>query len=113
MVRSDFSDIFDDLFASTIDDNGKFKVFFKDNWRMNYRYGENKDLIIDIPGYSKEDLNIYVEDSTLVIEIGKDKIARKFSICKGFKVKDAECKNGQLTIYFEEIKKDVLKIDVK
>ena len=81
--------------------------------------GDDLVMSFDVPGFSKKDFKITVEDTTLVIDGTTEdrKFFKSYKIQKNWDVKNtsAEVKNGILTLTIpkKEIKKDLVEISVK
>ena len=89
------------------------------NGKYNYNIYNDK-IVVDVPGYGKENIKLSVEKSIININLHKESgeigSTEDFPIhfdSQKYIVKSAECKNGQLTIFLEENKKDVIEIEVK
>jgi len=73
----------------------------------------------DVPGFSKKDFKITVEDTTLVIDGTTDerKFFKSYKIESSWDIKNAtaEVKNGILTLIIskKKVKKDLVQIPVK
>ena len=109
-------DAFDRMFDETMLD--MLSTFKPKNESMKV---DEDDLVMsfDVPGFSKKDFKITVEDTTLVIDGTTEdrKFFKSYKIQKGWDVKNtsAEVKNGILTLTIpkKEIKKDLVEISVK
>ena len=126
-------DAFDRMFDETMLD--MLSTFKPKNETMKVD-GDDFIMSFDVPGFSKKDFKITVEDTTLVIDgttehrkffksykIQKDwyflhpNLFKSYKIQKDWDVKNtsAEVKNGILTLTIpkKEIKKDLVEISVK
>lgn len=74
---------------------------------------EGNDIIIDVPGCSKDDISIEVKDSQIIVLANKKEMAIYFDSSKFDIDGPAECKNGQLIISLKENKSNIKKIEVK
>ena len=93
--------------------------YFTGNSKYNYNIYNNK-IVVDVPGFGKENIKLTVDKSIININLHKESgetgSTEDFPIhfdSQKYFVKSAECKNGQLTIFLEENKKDVVEIEVK
>ena len=77
-------------------------------WKFD---AEKEELVIDVPGYSKEDIEVFVDNKILTVKINKNK-EQKYVFGNFYQIKNAECKNGQLKIKFEKIENKGQKIEV-
>ena len=109
-------DAFDRMFDETILD--MLSTFTPKNETMKVD-GDELIMSFDVPGFSKKDFKITVEDTTLVIDGTTEdrKFFKSYKIQKNWDVKNtsAEVKNGILTLTIpkKEIKKDLVEISVK
>ena len=83
---------------------------------LPWKFKENK-LIIDVPGFSKHDIDVSVERSEICVKIKlaeKESSSFKFYFdSDNFIVDNAECRNGQLIIELKEKEKNVKMIEIK
>jgi len=109
-------DTFDRMFDETMLD--MLSTFKPKNESMKVD-GDDLVMSFDVPGFSKKDFKITVEDTTLVIDgtVEDRKFFKSYKIQKNWDVKNtsAEVKNGILTLTIpkKEIKKDLVEISVK
>ena len=109
-------DAFDRMFDETMLD--MLSTFKPKNETMKVD-GDDFIMSFDVPGFSKKDFKITVEDTTLVIDGTTEhrKFFKSYNIQKDWDVKNtsAEVKNGILTLTIpkKEIKKDLVEISVK
>jgi HSP20 family molecular chaperone IbpA len=111
-------DAFDTLFDETMLD--MLSTFKPKNETIKLDTdGDELIMSFDVPGFSKKDFKITVEDITLVIDGTTEdrKFFKSYKIQKNWDVKNtsAEVKNGILTLTIpkKEIKKDLVEISVK
>jgi HSP20 family molecular chaperone IbpA len=69
-----------------------------------------KELIVDLPGYEKEDVEIELNADTLSIKTSDGKISQTYNV-KNLEVDNASMKAGQLKIVFKEKAGTKIKID--
>lgn len=109
-------DAFDRMFDETMLD---MLSTFKPKYESMKVDGDDLVMSFNVPGFSKKDFKITVEDTTLVIDGTTEdrKFFKSYKIQKGWDVKNAsaEVKNGILTLTIpkKEIKKDLVEISVK
>jgi HSP20 family protein len=109
-------DAFDRMFEETMFD--MLSEFKPKNQSMEID-GDDLVMKFDVPGFSKKDFKITVEDTTLVIDGTTEtrKFFKSYKIQPNWNLKNtsAEAKDGILTITIpkKEIKKDLLEISVK
>ena len=82
------------------------------NYQWEYDTKNCKKLIVNIPGFSKDDVVVSVEKEYIVVEVNKS--IQKFSFdSDNYDVDSAECKNGQLIIFTKMKEKSFKTIEVK
>lgn len=89
------------------------KECFKSNNWYYYDYSnsnkatmKNNILTIDVPGFEKEDIDVYFENNLLTIDFKEDDVeSLKYKITEGFDVESCTCKAGQIIIKFKKIEK--------
>jgi hypothetical protein len=81
----------------------------------NYLKSLMKDniFIVDIPGFTKNDIDVEFDNNILSVYLKDDDKTYKWKITEGFKIESAKCIAGQLIIKFIKIKKEGTKIVVE
>lgn len=81
-------------------------VFYKEydkNWSGNLLNDKN-ELTIDVPGFSKEDIKVSIDGTTMTINAERNgkKMSKLFTVSKGLKVVKCTYDLGQIIIKFKE-----------
>ena len=70
------------------------------DYKNKYTMKDNT-FTFDVPGKSKEDVEVFFENSVLTIKVDDKK--EKFMISEEFEIESAKVEKGQLIIKFKEI----------
>ena len=68
---------------------------------------------VDIPGFTKEDIEVEFDNNILSVFLKDDDKTYKWKITEGYKIESAKCVAGQLIIKFIKIEKEGTKIVVE
>ena len=74
------------------------------DYKNKYMTKDNDNIFtftFDVPGKSKDDVEVFFENSVLTIKF--DEREKKFMISKEFEIESAKVEKGQLIIKFKEI----------